>query len=184
MRFSRLLAIFLLAFALTAPGVMADRGKGKGKGKAKHSEKHKDKDRDRDWERDRHWEDDDDWDDRRGNGNMRFRGMDRNGDGRISRSEWPGNDVSFDNHDWNGDGILSGEEVRPGGRGDDRDWDDRFERDDRWRDHFNRMDRNDDGHLSLPEWPGDLDRFHRLDLNDDGLLSLREIERWRRASRR
>jgi hypothetical protein len=49
-------------------------------------------------------------------GNLRFRGMDTNGDRRISRSEWRGNDVSFGNHDWNGDGILSGSEVIPGGR--------------------------------------------------------------------
>lgn len=55
---------------------------------------------------------DDDWDrddDERG---MRFRGMDRNGDGRITRREWRGNDRSFDNHDRNRDGLLSGREVR------------------------------------------------------------------------
>lgn len=45
---------------------------------------------------------------------MRFRGLDRNHDGRITRDEWRGNDVSFRVHDWNGDGVLSGEEVRPG----------------------------------------------------------------------
>jgi hypothetical protein len=50
--------------------------------------------------------------------NLRFRGMDRNGDRRITRSEWRGNDVSFGNHDRNGDGILSGSEVTPGGHAD------------------------------------------------------------------
>lgn len=45
---------------------------------------------------------------------MRFYGLDMNNDGRISRAEWRGNDVSFGNHDWNRDGVLSGEEVRPG----------------------------------------------------------------------
>lgn len=174
MRFSRLLAIFLLAFALAAPGAMADQGKGKGKGKgnAQQSEKLKDKDRDRarDW-------DDDDWNDDRG-GNVRFRGMDSNGDGVITRAEWRGNDVSFANHDWNGDGVLAGDEVRPGGRGGDRDWEDT--RDDRWRDRFDRLDRDDDGFLSGPEWPGDLRLFDRIDLDDDGLLSLREIASWRR----
>jgi hypothetical protein len=54
----------------------------------------------------------------RRDGNLRFRGMDTNGDRRISRSEWRGNDVSFGNHDWNGDGILSGSEVIPGGHRD------------------------------------------------------------------
>ena len=47
---------------------------------------------------------------------IRFRGMDANGDRRISRSEWRGNDVSFGNQDRNGDGILSGAEVVPGAR--------------------------------------------------------------------
>lgn len=182
MRFSRLLAIFLLAFALAAPGAMADKGgKGKGKDKVKHSEKQKDKDRDRSWngDRDRDWRD---WDDARG-GNMRFQGLDRNRDGRISRSEWRGNDVSFENHDWNGDGVLTGDEVRPGG-GDavwDDDRDDRDEgRNGRWEDRFGRFDRNDDRYLSEAEWPGDLRTFDRVDLNNDGLLSLREVAQWRR----
>ena len=46
----------------------------------------------------------------------RFQGMDRNNDGRITRDEWNGSDQSFKVHDWNGDGVLSGDEVRPGGR--------------------------------------------------------------------
>jgi len=45
---------------------------------------------------------------------MRFRGLDRDHNGRITRAEWRGNDVSFRVHDWNGDGVLSGNEVRPG----------------------------------------------------------------------
>jgi hypothetical protein len=47
---------------------------------------------------------------------IRFRGLDRNGDGRISGREWRGNRVSFRNHDWNGDGVLTGAEVIPGAR--------------------------------------------------------------------
>jgi hypothetical protein len=47
---------------------------------------------------------------------MRFQGMDRNKDGVITRTEWRGNDQSFSNEDWNGDGVLSGDEVRPGAR--------------------------------------------------------------------
>jgi hypothetical protein len=45
---------------------------------------------------------------------MRFRAMDRNGDGRVTRQEWRGSVQSFRVHDWNNDGVLSGEEVRPG----------------------------------------------------------------------
>src|SRR3989338_8488127 len=47
---------------------------------------------------------------------MRFQGLDRNKDGRITRNEWRGNDQSFSNEDWNGDGVLSGDEVLPGAR--------------------------------------------------------------------
>jgi hypothetical protein len=49
-------------------------------------------------------------------GPRRFRGLDFDHDGAISRFEWRGNDRSFRNHDWNRDGILSGVEVVPGGR--------------------------------------------------------------------
>jgi len=49
-------------------------------------------------------------------GAMRFQGMDRNNDGRITRTEWNGSDQSFKVHDWNGDGVLSGDEVHPGAR--------------------------------------------------------------------
>ena len=44
---------------------------------------------------------------------MRFQRMDANGDGAITRDEWRGNDRSFADHDCNGDGVLSGPEVRP-----------------------------------------------------------------------
>ena len=49
-------------------------------------------------------------------GPMRFRGLDRDGDGRVTQREWNGNDVSFRNHDWNRDGVLAGPEVVPGAR--------------------------------------------------------------------
>ena len=42
----------------------------------------------------------------------RFHGLDRNRDGVITRGEWRGNDTSFRTHDRNGDGIISGTEVR------------------------------------------------------------------------
>lgn len=45
---------------------------------------------------------------------IKHRGMDTNGDGVITRNEWRGNDRSFAVHDWNGDGRLSGDELRPG----------------------------------------------------------------------
>ena len=44
------------------------------------------------------------------------RQLDANRNGAIERSEWNGTAASFNVHDWNGDGVLSGEEVRVGGR--------------------------------------------------------------------
>ena len=41
----------------------------------------------------------------------RFRGMDRNHDGRITRDEWQGSDRAFRANDWNNDGVLSGDEL-------------------------------------------------------------------------
>lgn len=41
----------------------------------------------------------------------RFRGMDRNNDGRITRDEWRGSDRAFRANDWNNDGVISGDEL-------------------------------------------------------------------------
>jgi hypothetical protein len=46
--------------------------------------------------------------------------MDRNNDGVITRDEWRGSEQSFNVRDWNGDGKLSGNEVRIGAARDDR----------------------------------------------------------------
>jgi hypothetical protein len=91
---------------------------------------------------------------------MRFAGMDTNHDGQISRSEWRGNDVSFNEHDWNGDGVLSGIEVTPGAQ---RPLD------------FASLDRNHDNRISLSEWPGSRVLFNLLDTNHDGFLSQQEF---------
>jgi hypothetical protein len=105
---------------------------------------------------------------RRNEENMRFLGMDRNGDGRITRDEWRGNDNSFAQHDWNDDGVLSGDEVRPGAQPSNR-------RDTQNRARFDRLDLNDDNAISLSEWVGTRNAFERLDRNDDGVLSFDEF---------
>lgn len=156
-----ILGAIVLSLAMTGPALMAatDGGSDRTYDQDKSQDQNKDKARNR------------------GRGNnqgqggedltrMRFAGMDRNHDGRITRDEWRGNTTSFNQHDWNGDGVLSGIEVTPGaqrpgsgGQGD----------------QFDRLDRNDDGRISLSEWPGDRNRFERLDLNDDGFLSRDEL---------
>jgi Ca2+-binding EF-hand superfamily protein len=112
---------------------------------------------------------------------MRFQGMDRNRDGVITRDEWRGSQRSFNNHDWNGDGRLSGDEVRAGAQ-----------RNDNWEvaDHnpnarerslsytrsaFSNLDHNRDGRLTANEWHYQLETFRRIDRNRDDAINLNEF---------
>ena len=111
---------------------------------------------------------------------MRFQGMDTNGDGVIARSEWRGNANSFRNQDWNGDGILSGDEVRPGARR-QTNWSQDWNRDGRVDNldtqisqRFLGYDMNNDNRVGRSEWPGDARLFTRLDTSRDGYLSMQE----------
>jgi Ca2+-binding EF-hand superfamily protein len=111
---------------------------------------------------------------------MRFREMDRNRDGRITRDEWPGSDRSFNNHDWNNDGVLSEDEVRFGGRQGSFETADhdpnRFERNLGWtRGNFMAYDHNRDGRLTANEWHFDTETFRRIDRNRDNAISLQEF---------
>jgi Ca2+-binding EF-hand superfamily protein len=111
---------------------------------------------------------------------MRFQAMDRNRDGRISRDEWRGSDQSFRRHDWNGDGVLSGDEVRIGAS---RQWgeEDDFDQTGRpefhnWTERgFTNLDRNRDGRIERSEWFYDREGFTRADRNRDGVLSRAEF---------
>lgn len=127
------------------------------------------------------WNDNDDWDRDwdDSDGKMRFQGMDTNKDGRVTRREWRGNARSFDQHDWNRDGVLSGQEVRPGGsRNDPRAQgdDDRWDNDRRDDDRFEDLDRNNDRYLSASEWPRDRRGFDLLDRNNDRRVSRSEFQ--------
>jgi Ca2+-binding EF-hand superfamily protein len=111
---------------------------------------------------------------------MRFAAMDANGDGVIARAEWRGNDQSFRVHDWNGDGRLSGDEVRVGGRrqrpADNQDFEQaRREFFDWTPEAFRDHDHNSDGRISRSEWHYDVASFRRADRNGDGILSRNEF---------
>ena len=112
---------------------------------------------------------------------IRFAGMDNNRDGVITRKEWNGSDRSFEVHDWNRDGILSGEEVRPGARRPNT-GDDTFDSSEReyafndWTARgFTALDHNRDNRIGRDEWHFDLETFRRADHNNDGVLSRAEF---------
>lgn len=111
---------------------------------------------------------------------MRFSGMDRNNDGVITRQEWRGSDDSFRVHDWNNDGILSGDEVRRGARRAGQASDNVFDLSDSnmdidREDRFENLDVNRDGRIQQSEWHGSDDAFEWLDRNNDGTLSRTEV---------
>ena len=114
---------------------------------------------------------------------MRFQAMDANHDGRITRAEWQGSDRSFRVHDWNGDGVLSGDEVRPGAErpvdpSEDADFDS-VNREYVFRDWtargFASLDHNRDGRISADEWHFDREGFRRADHNGDGVITRAEF---------
>jgi Ca2+-binding EF-hand superfamily protein len=106
-----------------------------------------------------------------------FSEMDSDRDNRITRAEWKGNEVSFAQHDTNGDGVLAGPEVAvpaapAGGSGAaaqegvrDRG---RLER------VFKSLDDNRDGRLSSTEFQA-RKKFERLDKNRDKFVSRDEF---------
>ena len=99
----------------------------------------------------------------------RFRAMDVNDDGVITRREWRGNTRAFDRHDLNHDGVLSGAEVwTPARRGGED------QRGAEVLQPFYRADRNNDGRLARSEWWSDSATFARIDRNRDGWLSRAE----------
>jgi len=106
------------------------------------------------------------------NANNRFRAMDRNNDGSITQDEWNGNLQSFRMHDWNGDGVLSGDEVQAGRSRQGRSvQDEDFDRGDR----FEYLDANNNGRIELREWHASDQAFHDLDRNGDNYLSRAEL---------
>lgn len=105
---------------------------------------------------------------------IRFAAMDANGDGIITRNEWRGSARSFANHDWNGDGRLSDEEVRLGSARPSKGVSGAYFSD--WTEtRFRALDRNGDNRLTRAEWRFDLEDFFRADRNGDNVLEMNEF---------
>lgn len=109
---------------------------------------------------------------------QRFREMDQDGDGTISRAEWRGSLQSFRVHDWNRDGVLSGAELNEAVReaaNSPEDFDSPVVFNDWSAARFNNLDRNRDGRLTRAEWIYDLETFRRVDRNKDGIVARAEF---------
>lgn len=90
------------------------------------------------------------------------RAYDRNGDGMITRNEFPGDSNAFSRLDRNRDGVLTNADrnVRNTENGQMR---------------FRGMDRNGDGVITRGEWRGNDNSFRQHDRNGDGILSGSEL---------
>jgi len=112
---------------------------------------------------------------------MRFSDLDRNRNGVIERNEWRGSPRSFQIHDWNNDGVLSGDEVRNGANPPA----DSIEAEDynmSAGDRFAYLDVNNNGYIDRNEWDGSLDTFYQLDRNGDNRITRAEMNGGRRGT--
>src|SRR5438128_1602171 len=110
--------------------------------------------------------------------------MDVNHDGIVTRAEWTGTAASFRIHDWNDDGMLSGDELRIGrGRGhqtrrEAEEFDSgyrEYEYTDWTAEGFAALDHNRDNRITRDEWHFARDSFLLADHDHNGWLSRAEF---------
>ena len=107
---------------------------------------------------------------------IEIQNMDRDSDGVVTRAEWRGSYAAFNQHDTNGDNVLSGTEVWDQGyRRNGRNRPDDGPFDDWTAQEFTNIDRNRDGRIALNEWRFDRESFDRADRNGDRVLTRAEF---------
>ncbi len=102
----------------------------------------------------------------------RFKEADKNGDGKVTKDEFPGPAERFAMLDKDGDGAVTQEEMTaamraggPGGPGEKG-----------GKRLFQRFDKNGDGKVARDEFPGGDAAFQGMDKNGDGFLTTDEVE--------
>jgi len=187
---STLFGALLLCAALVVPTSADTADQGKSKDKKQKQEQQQSQSEERATERGKQKTDQDDREpdparddndrDTPGGDAIRMQALDTDGDGRITRAEWRGNDTSFSQHDKNGDGVLAGAEITPGEPLTDNEealndwqewWDFRqgqFDTDD-----FDGMDKDENQSVSREEWAGS---FALFDRDHNGMISQQEYE--------
>ena len=103
----------------------------------------------------------------------RWKKLDRDNDGRISRSEWQRSEQAFDRMDADKDRFLTKDELQSAAR----------EFREKGRSRLREMDTDADGNISRSEWKGKEEIFNRLDANEDGMLTRDELREARRHHR-
>jgi Ca2+-binding EF-hand superfamily protein len=95
-----------------------------------------------------------------------LRGMDRDGNEKVSREEFQGSDEDWRRLDKNQDGWIAGDEIPPRPRETLRIVVEELIR---------RDDKNGDGRIAKDEFTGPADRFLALDMNHDGHVDLTDL---------
>ncbi len=95
--------------------------------------------------------------------------LDQDGDGKVSRDEFPGPDEHFTRIDLDGDELINKDEARQAPRPERRDR--------RVPNRFHEDDADGDGLVSHDEFSGPPDHFVRMDLNGDGFIQENEARR-------
>jgi EF hand domain-containing protein len=114
----------------------------------------------------------------------RFRAMDTDGDGVVTRSEWRGTDAAFRQQDVNQDGVLSGTEVQAATTAPVQPRIVDPSRADVLNARFSRLDVNNDGRLVRDEWTAAAAGFDRADVDHDGIVTRAEYLNTGRAQTR
>ncbi len=119
----------------------------------------------------------------------RFKEMDKDGDGKLTREEWAGDPAGFDRYDRNKDGVLDAQDLPPpggaggpgmppGGKGQPGGRPDLEQIKARWKS----MDKDGDGKVAKDEYAGELP-FDRLDADKDGFLTEADLKAFKGPGR-